>query len=62
MLNWGDKWMGLKVLDHPHWVKHDVYSKMYPLLALEVLRIGTIFFKSTAEILPRDYIIVGLSL
>lgn len=36
--------MGLKVFDHPHWVKHDVYSKMYPLLALEVLRIGTIFF------------------
>lgn len=38
------------------------YSKVYPLLTLELLRIGTIFFKSTVENLSRDYTIMGLSL
>lgn len=48
--------------DDPHWVKHDVYSKEHPLLTLELLRIGTAFFKSSVEDLTGDYTIMGLSL
>lgn len=51
-----------KMLIHPHWVKQDVYSNLYPLLNVELLRIGTIFFKSTLENVSRDCTIMGLSL
>lgn len=49
-------------VDHPHWVKHIVYSKLYLLLIVEFLQIGTILSKSTVENMTRDCTVMDSSL
>lgn len=62
MLTGGDELIILEVFDHPHWVKLDVYSEVYPLLTRESFTTGTTFFKPAVGNLTRDYRIMGLSL
>lgn len=62
VLTGGDELIILEVFDHPHWVKLDVYSEVYPLLTHESFITGTTFFKPAVENLTRDYRIMGLSL